>query len=194
MSKNQPLPGSKQKGTEKEETMGEPVQQKMLGALDTLLETAGRIENSLNEKYQAQSVMKAMYDQLYAEMEQYKEDHIARHFHRPLVRDLIALYDNVHKREKETASSETAAELGHIRTDLLSLLARIDVDDYESALPEMPGKASVQLHKIVATVPGHTPEEDMDIAEEIRTGFFWKGAPVRLAHVVVKKYEGPGQP
>jgi len=172
-----------------------PDKDSQLDAVKQLLEAQQRFlterlqhfEQHLLTKVAQQQEVRGMYDQLYGEMERYREAFFVKHFQQPLINDLIIFYDNLDKRCNESANEATKTDLEHLRKDLEHLLARMDVETYAEALGELPKTFDLKLHKIVKTLPATSDAEDGQIVEVFKKGFFWQGKPYRLAHVAIKR-------
>lgn len=188
--KDKKKPWQDDAGTNQTEPL-ERLQQQLGSSLAEMQQRMQVMEQAMVEKLSFQTDMRRMYDQLYEEMEQYKQEFITRNFQQPLIRDLLVLYDNIEKREKEAGSAETAAQLGHVKTDLLSLLARLDVEPYADALEEKPRHFSLKLHKIVGAQPAASEAEHQQVARVVKTGFMWHNKPVRPEHIIIKKWQQP---
>lgn len=135
------------------------------------------------------SCSKEAFDRLYAEMRQYKDDFV-RAAQRPLLADVIALYDSVRKlrRHYERGGAveveALCANLGGLLAEAEEVLARRELVPFAE-----PGdKLNRETQRALQTVPTTDPAEDMRVVERHKTGFLLGKSVFRREEVVVKKY------
>jgi molecular chaperone GrpE (heat shock protein) len=158
---------------------------------------------------QRNAVSRQMFDALYDELKTYKDGFLLDSIHRPMIRDLITLYDDlaqIHTQMEDAVASlppmaepETAGAQGyctrlqnisvHIEHNLdfiLEVLARLEVQ-------QMPigagGKLNKMTQRAVSVEMADDAEQDMDVARCVKRGFFWNDRVVRAEEVVVKKWK-----
>jgi len=156
--------------------------------LNAILEKLERIESVSYQRADFEATLRNMYDQLYTEMADYKEDFLAQHFHKPLIKDLLLLYDNLENRLNRAIQPETADALENVQTDLLNILMRLDVEPME---PPQTKKTVLDLtrHKIIRVEETSKQKEDQQVVEVLKKGFLWKGKVFRAEHVAIKQYK-----
>jgi len=167
-----------------------------LPRLITVLHEDLENRNGVNQK---------LFDALHDELRGYKDGFLLEVLHRPLIRDLITLYDDLselHRRTKnflsgfkpgvETPESVAAhnqmtqltTNLDHIVVSLLEVLARMDVQRVEPAV----GKLDKLNQRVLNVEPAESPSEDMTVSASLKPGFLWRERTIRAEEVVVKKW------
>jgi molecular chaperone GrpE (heat shock protein) len=158
---------------------------------------------------QRNAVSRQMFDALHEELKTYKDGFLLDTIHRPMIRDLISLYDDlslIHGQMNEAVSTlpgdlagtEKAEGSGyfqrfqnilvHVEHNLhfiLEVLARLEVVQ----LPIGTGKLNKHTQRAVAVEMAEQPSDDMEIARSVKRGFLWKDRVVRAEEVVVKKWK-----
>jgi hypothetical protein len=143
-----------------------------------------------------------MFDALYTELRGYKDGFLLESVHRPIIRDIISLYDEqveIHRQMRETLAGEGAqndlpffarlqtleSNLAHNIAFVIEVLARLDV----VPVPPGTGKLDKRTQKTVALELVENPEEDSMVARSVRCGFLWKERLLRPEEVVTKKWK-----
>jgi molecular chaperone GrpE (heat shock protein) len=152
-----------------------------------------RLEKRLAEHLAATaSCSRAAFDHLYEEMQGYKQNFLTQ-AQRPLLMDLIFLYDSVQTLRREYADVQEAG--GSILRDHLSalhaeaeeILARAGVE----RMVDTPDKLDARLQQAVRTEPTDLAEEHLAVIQRLKAGFLCGERPMRKEMVVVKKYSRP---
>lgn len=139
-----------------------------------------------------------MYDKLYAEMKDYKESFLLEVLHKPIIHNLIQLYDSfilvelqlddlLNDNEENTVFDELSQyrrNLENFRFKLEEVLYRMDVTPYKDSLETL----DRQLHKTRRIISCDDPEQDQKIAEVHRTGFYWREKVFRPEEVTIFRY------
>jgi molecular chaperone GrpE (heat shock protein) len=153
-------------------------------------------KNGLNQR---------MFDALHEELKGYKDGFILESVQKPVIRDLISLYDDlvtIHRQMQEAVAdaaalpSEVANKLlkrlktmdtniEHNCEFIVEVLARLEV----SMLPAGSGKLDKHSQRPVAVEIAEDPDEDGNIVRLVKRGFTWKGRVFRAEEVVVKKWK-----
>jgi molecular chaperone GrpE (heat shock protein) len=153
-------------------------------------------KNGLNQR---------MFDAMHEELKGYKDAFLLESVHKPIIRDLISLYDDleaIHRQVQEAVEyaantlADSAAELfEHLKmTDMnimhncefiIEVLARLDVTPLNLGT----GKLDKHTQRAVAVESAEHPEADSDIARSVKRGFSWKGRVLRPEEVVIKKWK-----
>jgi GrpE len=153
------------------------------------------------------TVSRNMFSALHEELKGYKDGFLLQTVHRPIIRDLVTLYDDVAELHRQlvnigpahTPSSKAKAEvnamLGRVRQVatnmennmefILEVLARLDV----TAMPPGPEKLDKLSQKAVSLEAAANQEEDGTIVRVVKRGFLWKDAVLRPEEVVIKKWK-----
>ena len=153
-------------------------------------------KNGLNQR---------MFDALHEELKGYKDGFLLESVHKPIIRDLISLYDdlaNIHRQMQDAVldagklpSSVANKLLERLKTMdtniehncefIVEVLARLEV----VLLPVGTGKVDKQTQKAVAVEIAEDPDEDGDIVRVAKRGFFRKGQVLRAEEVIIKKWK-----
>jgi len=153
-------------------------------------------KNNLNQR---------MFDALHEELKGYKDGFLLESVHKPIIRDLISLFDDlttIHRQMQEAVAdasklpSEVANKLferlktmdtniEHNCEFIIEVLARIEV----TMIPLGCGKLDKRTQQAVAIEIAEDPDADGDIVRVAKRGFFWKGRVLRAEEVVVKKWK-----
>jgi len=167
-----------------------------LPALVQGLQTIMDQKNGLNQR---------MFDALHEELKGYKDGFLLESVHKPIIRDLITIYDDLDKihRQMQDAVADAArlpAEVGtkllerlktmdtnieHNSEFIVEVLARLEV----SMLPIGSGKLDKQTQRAVAVEIAEDPDEDANIIRVVKRGFLWKERVLRAEEVVIKKWK-----
>jgi hypothetical protein len=150
-----------------------------------------------------------MFSALHQELKGYKDGFLLQTVHRPIIRDLVTLYDDVSELHRQMAEiggvpagesggkapkpnplldriRQIATNMANNMHFLLEVLARLEVT-------VMPSSGSDKLDKLtqkaVNIEPAATPEEDGAIVRSVKCGFIWKEAVFRPEEVVIKKWK-----
>jgi len=152
---------------------------------------------------QKNAVSREMFDALHAELKGYKDDFFLETVHRPLIRDLITLYDDlseIRRQAREAVEAiallENASAVGQRLRDfethlahhldfVLEVLARLEV----SQMPIGEGVLDKRAQRAMAVEQAETQEEDLQIVRTLKRGFLWKDRIVRAEEVVIKKWK-----
>lgn len=142
-----------------------------------------------------------MFDKMYAEMKDYKESFILEVLHKPIIHNLIQLYDSYVLLEsqlddilnEEEVLSESLSQyrnnLENFRYKLEEVLYRLDVTPYSETSKTL----DRQLHKTRRTISTDDPEQDMLIAEVHKIGFNWREKVFRPEEVTIYRYSDSTQ-
>ena len=171
-------------------------------AQKSLPEVAEGLRGLLDQK---NGVSQRMFAALHEELKGYKDGFLLESVHKPIIRDLISLYDDltaIHGQMQETVvDAARAAEvtgvalverlktmdmnLEHNCEFLIEVLARLEV----TLLPVGRGKLDMLTQRALAVEIAADPEADGDIVRTLKRGFMWKGRVFRPEEVVMKKWK-----
>ncbi|MDP9292059.1 MAG: hypothetical protein M3O82_06840 [Verrucomicrobiota bacterium] len=161
------------------------------------------VQQSLDAKT---AINKQLFDAFYQELTSYKDAALIEALHKPIIRDLITLYDDVsgiqqqvdafvdeHKEREEIPPGELpllhftgnlAHNIGYAVVSLVEILARLDVTTLECTSPKI-DKVNQRAVQVEFT---DIEEEDGDILKRVKLGFIWRGRLFRPEEVIVKKW------
>ncbi len=138
-----------------------------------------------------------MFDKIYAEMKEYKESFLLEVLHKPIIHNLIQLYDSYGMLETQlddilNGSEETLPDelnqfrknLENFRFKLEEVLYRMDVTPYKDSLDTL----DRHLHKTRKVIPSEDPQQDQKIAEVHKIGFHWREKVFRPEEVTIFRY------
>ena len=164
----------------------------------------GLVENLQGMLEQKNGVNQRMFDALHEELRGYKDGFLMETVQKPVICDLITLYDDLSlvsgQMRTLVIDSEASSQPGgrmvldRLRTMSTNLqhncefiaevLARLEV----SMLPVGEGKLDKQTQRAVALETAGDQKEDGDIAQVVKRGFFWRGRVLRPEEVIMKKW------
>lgn len=145
-----------------------------------------------------------MFDKMYRELNSYKDNFLLEALHKPIIHNLIQLYDvfrtlesqfvGILEKDDITGSEGLSQELQqfqtnmeNVRFELEEALYRIDVTPYE----EQPEVLDMKLHKTLKVKPTNDPEEDRKVVKVHKKGFCWGDKVFRREEVTIYQYEPP---
>jgi len=146
-----------------------------------------------------------MFDALHEELKGYKDGFLLDSVHKPIIRDLISLYDDltlIHGQMQE-AVADAARLPAKVGTKLLERLKTMDTNIEHNChfivevlarlevtlLPVGTGKLDKQTQRAVAVEIAEDPDEDGNVVRHLKRGFFWKERVLRAEEVVIKKWK-----
>jgi molecular chaperone GrpE (heat shock protein) len=156
---------------------------------------------------QKNKVNQRMFDALHEELKGYKDGFLLESVHRPIIRDLITLYDDLAELQRQmgaavaehsegkTAGEAPIALLQRMRTMemnmehhlefIIEVLARLEV----TQLPVGEGKLDKRTQRAVAVEMAEDPDDDTLVVRTVKRGFLWKERVLRAEEVVMKKWK-----
>lgn len=149
----------------------------------------------LSEIHQRETSQEKVFDTLYGELRDYKNDFIYEHL-KPVVRPLLFLFDSLEQFDQEIAVQErpdsqerrglspslVRENIAYFREQLVEALRICEVTQMEA--PEGPFNA--KLHKAIEVVAVE-PEMENTVQRVVRSGWFLNGQLLRPAEVAVGK-------
>lgn len=152
------------------------------------------------------TVSQNMFSALHQELKGYKDGFLLQTVHRPIIRDLVTLYDDVaelHRQLSEIAPSPTegnaeqnpildrirqvATNMANNMHFILEVLDRLEV----TVMPLGPEKLDKLTQKAVNVEVAASAEEDGAVVRCVKRGFLWKEAILRPEEVVIKRWKQP---
>jgi molecular chaperone GrpE (heat shock protein) len=137
------------------------------------------------------------YDELYAEMKDYKADFVYTS-QKPLYMELLLLFDSVQRALKKLDDDKTDLvpravvheTVTRLKEELLEILYRHDIEPV-GLVP--PAKLDVEKQKPIKRIDTADPAEDKLVVEVIREGFVRGDSVLRPQEVVVKRHGAAAQ-
>ncbi|MEK0451215.1 MAG: hypothetical protein RL088_3483 [Verrucomicrobiota bacterium] len=157
------------------------------------------------------TVSRSMFEALHAELKTYKDAFILEAVLRPVIRDMISVFDDLGDTHRQLASTMAALPESEIKGSIIALVEslRNTVNNVDhnihfilevlerlnvTQIPSQPGKLDKRTQKAVAVESTPAETEDFDIVRTVRRGFQWRDRIIRPEEVVVKKWKRSGHP
>lgn len=149
------------------------------------------------------SVSQNMFAALHEELKGYKDGFLLDSVHRPIIRDLISLYDDMTEIRRQVVTTAldagrcedgaglmeklqtTAVNIDHNLEFVIEVLNRLEV----TIMPPHSGKLDKALQRAIAVELAEDPDEDSDVVRSVKRGFMWKDRLFRAEEVVIKKWK-----
>jgi molecular chaperone GrpE (heat shock protein) len=186
------------------------VQNMALDRLEKALEAHAGVPEVLSEARQSldqrSALNRVMFDALHGELKRYKDDFLLESIIRPVVRDLISLYDDARELHRQLSHGKAGIEtqkvtremtilktlednLEHHIQYMLEVLERMEV----RIVPQQLGKLDKRNQKVVAREPALKEEDDLIVIRSVRPAFSWRNRLFRPEEVVVMKWGLSGE-
>jgi molecular chaperone GrpE (heat shock protein) len=170
------------------------------GALAEVNQTLSVLQKLFEKQIARNQSQTQMFDAVYREMKDYKESFLLEALHKPIIKDLVMLYDSVARLEsqlnelingKESLQiddlSPFQTNLENVRFELEEVLYRVDVTPYEERLEVLDRK----LHRTLSVKSTDDPNQEGKVAEVHKIGFYWRGKVFRPEEVTIFRYTPP---
>jgi len=165
-----------------------------------------QVVSSLRDLLEQKSgVNQQMFDALHQELKGYKDGFLLESVHRPIIRDLVTLYDDlveIHRQLGAALSEEapapgtgTLALIERLRTTelnvehnlefIIEVLARLEVTPMSNGT----GKLDKRTQRAVAVELAEDPDHDTMVVRSMKRGFLWKERVLRAEEVVIQKWK-----
>ncbi len=169
-----------------------------LGTLTEMNQTLAALQDLFEKQITRNQNQTQMYDKMYAEMKDYKESFLLEVLHKPVIHNLIQLYDSFISlesqlddiligKEERTLLDQLAQyrnNLENFRFKLEEVLYRMDVTPYKDS----PETLDRQLHKTRKVLSSDDPEQDQKVVEVHKIGFNWRDKMFRPEEVTILRY------
>ncbi|MEY2492766.1 MAG: hypothetical protein QOH24_1717 [Verrucomicrobiota bacterium] len=153
-----------------------------------------KIEEHLQAIRTSESVNQRLFDSLHDELLKYRDNFLHESLHKPFVRDLIILFDDLStlcdQLKSATLRGEKADRLGQWRSNLenaihalLEILHRLEVTEIEPK-----EFVDLAMHRVVSFEPAEFSADDGRIVMRVKRGFIWRGNVLRPEEVIAKRY------
>ncbi len=171
--------------------------------LKTLPPLMANMQETLDKR---SAINQQLFDALHEELKGYRDGFLLEVLQKPLVRDLVCLFDDLSTIRRQIALftgdpriTEEAAKcplafdfltnlghnLNHTVDFVVEVMSRMEVTQIEPGH----GKLDKKNQRAISVELADTPEEDGDIVRSLKPGFLWRERVVRAEEVVVKKYK-----
>jgi Molecular chaperone GrpE (heat shock protein) len=152
-----------------------------------------KIDEHLQAIRTSESVNQRLFDSLHDELLKYRDNFLHESLHKPFVRDLIILFDDLSSLSDQlksaTARGEKADRLTQWRSNLdnaihalLEILHRLEVTEIEAK-----EFVDLTLHRVVSFEPAEFAQDDGRIVMRVKRGFIWRGNVLRPEEVIAKR-------
>ena len=154
---------------------------------------------------QKNGLTQRMFDAMHEELKGYKDGFLLESVHKPIIRDLISLYDDlaaIHRQMQDSVAGAAQCP-GDSGTRLLQQLKTMDTNIEHNCefivevlarlevviLPVGSGKLDKHSQRAVAVEIAEDPDDDGLIVRGVKRGFTWKGRVLRAEEVIIKKWK-----
>jgi molecular chaperone GrpE (heat shock protein) len=177
-----------------------------LDRMEKALEAHASVPEVLSEARQSleqrSSLNRVMFDALHGELKRYKDDFLLESIVRPVVRDLISLYDDARELHRQLCQGRAGFEAANTATRELTILKTLE-DNLEHhiqymleilerlevrILPEQLGKLDKRNQKVVAREPASNENDDLVVIRSVRPAFAWRNRLFRPEEGVSMKW------
>ena len=175
---------------------------KQLNDISEVRQSLAALQDLFEKQISRNQNQTEMFDKLYAEMKDYKESFLLEVLHKPIIHNLIQLYDsfvslesqfddicNGNDEDMKDVLSQYRKNLENFRFKLAEVLFRMDVSPYTESSETL----DRQLHKTHKVISSEDPEKDRKIAEVHKIGFNWRGKVFRPEVVTIYRYNSTSQ-
>lgn len=178
--------------------------EKCLSGTEPISQVLGEARHALDQR---NIVNRVMFEALHTELKSYKDAFMLEAVLRPILRDLIALYDDILEIHRQTTASIAAQEargemrgsgivllenvatmsrnLEHNVHFILEVLERMDV----IMIPENLGKLDKRTQRAVSVEVAERPEQDNMVVKIVKRGFQCRDRVIRAEEVVIQKWK-----
>ena len=178
----------------------------------TATETAlHEIRELLDTHIARNDMQRKAFDTLHDELQQYKKSFLLNELQRPVIRNLIQLYDHMVEIEQRLPTcgprktgptvpefvdrlDEFVQNFTNLRYELTEVLARLEVETYEDrhdALQQEHLKTlDRNLHRPVAVEPTTDFKRQNQVVQVHKAGFYWREKVIRPEEVTILRHNG----
>jgi molecular chaperone GrpE (heat shock protein) len=147
------------------------------------------LREDFNQKIAADSTQQKAFDQLYSELQQYKEDFAFKN-EKPILLDLLLFYDSLNWFQESLVKQEMSPDVleenfQYLIDELLELLYRRNVTPMESA-----ERFERESHRAVQVVQTDNEAHHELITQVMKRGFRRGETTLRPEEVVVARHKG----
>jgi molecular chaperone GrpE (heat shock protein) len=153
-----------------------------------------KVEEHLAAIRTSETVNQRLFDSLHDELLKYRDNFLHESLHKPFVRDLILLFDDLCAlaEQLDTAAGDEKTErltrwrdnLENAIHALIEVLHRLEVTEVEPK-----EFVDLKVHRVVNFEPSEFAEDDGRIVMRVKRGFIWRGHVLRPEEVIAKRYQ-----
>jgi molecular chaperone GrpE (heat shock protein) len=154
-----------------------------------------KLEEQLAAIKTSESVNQRLFDSLHDELLKYRDNFLHESLHKPFVRDLILLFDDLTALAEQlkiaAATEHKADRLARWRDNLenaihalLEVLHRLEVTEIEPK-----EFVDLTIHRVVSFEPAEFAEDEGRVVMRVKRGFIWRGTVLRPEEVIAKRYQ-----
>lgn len=154
-----------------------------------------RLEEQIAAIRESETVNQKLFDSLHQELISYRDNFIRDSLQKPVIRDLIALFDDLSgiaaQLEKAAESDGADLAIGQTRNNvantlhfLVEILHRLEVVEVEEK-----ERVDRQLHRVISVEPAASAEDDGRIVRRLKRGFLWHGKLLRPEEVISQRFQ-----
>jgi molecular chaperone GrpE (heat shock protein) len=143
------------------------------------------IKEMIEKKIAYDETKEKMFNALHGQLKGYQGEFLDA-FKRPLIKNLLVLYDDIIKVEEIAGIEKIKNGIGSLKAELLQILDNMEVVPFDEHSEVLDRK----LQKTVKAVETTELTEDKKVVEVVKMGFLWKGNLFRPEEVVIKRYIG----
>ena len=180
------------------------------GSQDLLLDAVRELRERFDSQIARNDLHRKAFDALHAELQAYKGSFVLDELHKPVIGNLVRLYDSFLRLEQllpaagprhhGSSVDEFVARLGdfvrnmeNFRLELTEVLARLDVETYEDRHDALAREAMSsldrKLHRPVAVEPTEDPARHNAVVRTHKPGFYWRDRVFRPEEVTILRHE-----
>lgn len=168
------------------EPVTELVQQRLdavVSAVEAIAQSVSQLRMDFDTKIKYDESKDRTINALHQELQDYRADIVLKH-QRPLVNDLISLYDDL---GRLVAAGGAVDHLADIQSDIETMLARSGIEAYE--MPQDTFESAFQ--RVQQVVPTDQPDLDRRVAARVRRGFRYGDRVIRPEIVDIYRHTPP---
>jgi molecular chaperone GrpE len=155
-----------------------------------------KIEQQLTAIRESESVNQKLFDSLHEELINYRDNFVRDSLQKPVIRDLLVLFDDLNKIVEQVEASPNSGEgttSAQLRNNLDNTLHFLVEIFHRLEVVEIESNETVDrtLHRIISIEKAESAEEDGQIAKRLKRGFMWRDKVLRPEEVVVKRFAAP---
>lgn len=168
------------------EPVTELVQQRLdavVSAVEAIAQSVSQLRMDFDTKIKYDESKDRTINALHQELQDYRADIVLKH-QRPLVNDLISLYDDL---GRLVAAGGVVDHLADIQSDIETMLARSGIEAYE--MPQDTFESAFQ--RVQQVVPTDQPDLDRRVAARVRRGFRYGDHVIRPEIVDIYRHTPP---
>jgi molecular chaperone GrpE (heat shock protein) len=170
-----------------------------------------KVVDMLQEQKRHEGTNQKLFDAMHAEMKDYKDIFLFEALQKPIIQDMLLLYDDLsaiegqskHFRRKLKAREEQGGEatpdeetrefvgnllrnLENLKILFVEIFDRLEVEQIKTGK----GKLDKQKQKALSVTETPNEEEDGMVERKLRPGFMWRDRVLRPEEVIIKRYRG----